>query len=142
MPDNAYHRYQGLRGIYWYWLSRDVRESEWDKWDGLCLTCLEPLERWEDGDCGHVVASARCGEYLRFNRINLTIQHKKCNNPRFSPNAGAMNAIHYDQRYGQGAYERLYAMRKTEAKCPRQDEYRELIKAIPAYERSKKTFVE
>lgn len=127
------------RGMYWYWLSRDVRKKEWEKWGGLCLTCLQPIEKWQDGQCGHIVASKGCGEFLRFNRINLTIQHSKCNNPRFSPNAGALNAIHYDQRHGQGAYERLYAMRKTDAKEPNAEQYRNLIQGLQSYQEALKT---
>jgi len=133
VPDGAYHRYEGLRGIYWYWLSRDVRQSEWEKWDGKCLTCLIPLEDWRQGQCGHVIASAGCGEFLRFNRINLTLQHDHCNNPRYTPNASALNAIHYDQRYGKGAWEKLYAMRKIEARNPSQAQYRALISNLKSF---------
>lgn len=127
-------RYVGLRGIYWYWLSRDVRKTEWEKWNGECITCLVPLATWEEGQCGHMVASSECGEFLRFNRKNLALQHAKCNNPRFNPNAGARNAVHYDMRYGQGAWDRLYALRKVECKNPKQEEYRELIRALPSYQ--------
>jgi hypothetical protein len=137
VPDTAYHRYEGLRGIYWYWLSRDVRESEWIRWNQLCITCLEPIESWQYADCGHIIASARCGEFLRFNRNNLTIQHKGCNNPRISPNADALNAIHYDERYGIGAWKRLYDQRTVKAKTPKQQEYRDLIEALPSYQRAK-----
>lgn len=140
VPDGAYHRYEGLRGVYWYWLSRDVRESEWKRWNKLCLTCLLPVEDWEkDGQCGHIIASHGCGEYLRFNRINLTLQHAKCNNPRFTPMAASLNAIHYDQRYGVGAYEKLYAMKDIEAKQPKTSEYPELIRALQSYQNSLKT---
>jgi len=133
VPDGAYHRYEGLRGVYWYWLSREIRQNEWEKWDGRCLTCLEPLEDWRQGQCGHIVASAGCGEYLRFNPINLTLQHDACNNPRFTPNASALNAVHYDQRYGDGAWEKLYAMRKLEAKHPTQAQYRTLISNLNSF---------
>ncbi len=135
VPDTAkYRRYPGLRGIYWYWLSRDVRRSEWERWGGKCLTCLQIVERWEDGQCGHIIASDGCGEYLRFNRINLTLQHAACNNPRITKHAAALNAAHYDQRYGPGSWERLYGMRKKEASRPTQDEYRALIRALPSYQ--------
>ncbi len=126
-------RYTGLRGVFWYWLSREIRQMEWEKWGGLCITCLGPIENWWDGQCGHIIASKGCGEFLRFNPINLTIQHYKCNNPRFCPNAGALNAIHYDERHGQGAWQRLYEMRKIEAKEPKTAEYRALIQALPSY---------
>lgn len=134
VPDHAYRRYPGLRGIYWYWLSRDIRKSEWERWDKLCITCLLPVDNWENGDCGHIIASHGCGEYLRFNPINLTLQHKHCNNPRITPNAAALNAIHYDQRYGQGAWQALWNIRKTEVKHPTQAEYRALITALPSFQ--------
>lgn len=133
VPDGAYHRYEGLRGIYWYWLSRDVRKKEWEKYNGLCLTCLEQVDDWRNGQCGHVIASHGCGEFLRFNRINLSLQHDYCNNPRITPNASALNAIHYDQRYGQGSWQRLWDMRKTESKTPTQEQYRELISKLDSY---------
>src|SRR3990167_7887321 len=66
-------RYTGLRGIYWYWLSRQVRKEQWEMWEGKCLTCLIPLLTWEEGQCGHVVPSSMCGEFLRLNKINLTL---------------------------------------------------------------------
>lgn len=126
-------RYTGLRGIYWYWLSRDVRKAEWDKW-GNCLTCLKPIEDWQLADCGHIIASRFCGEFLRLNPINLTIQHKGCNNPRFSPHAGVSNAVNYDLRYGQGKFAELYAMRTIHTKEPSQEEYRTLIRRLSSYQ--------
>lgn len=133
VPDGALRRYKGLRGIYWYWLSRDIRQKEWVKWDKRCLTCLEEIDQWELGQCGHVIAANGCGEFLRFNRMNLTIQHPGCNNPRFTPMAAALNAIHYDDRYGQGAYQNLYDLRKMVAKQPSQEEYKALIRGLDSY---------
>jgi hypothetical protein len=137
VPDGAYRRYKGLRGILWYWLSRDVRKDEWERY-GVCITCLEPVEDWHYADCGHMVDAANCGEYLRFLRRNLALQHKKCNNPRFTPSAMALNAVHYDQRYGQGAWEKLYALKKKECKEPTQGEYKDLIRALPSFQEALK----
>lgn len=128
-------RYTGLRGIYWYWLSRDVREKEWLRY-GVCITCLEPIEDWTKADCGHIVASSYCGEFLRLNPANLTIQHKKCNNPRFSPHAGVLNAVNIDKRHGAGFMESLLALRKKEAKEPGQHEYRCLIQSLDSYKKA------
>ncbi len=133
VPDRAYKRYSGLRGVYWYWLSRQVRKDEWETWDGLCLTCLQPIEHWTMGHCGHIIAAQNCGEYLRFLRENLTIQHPHCNSDRITPQAAALNALHYDQRHGQGAWDRLYALKNREAQAPKQDEYRALIRALPSF---------
>lgn len=134
VPDGALRRYKGLRGIYWYWLSLAVRKDEWEKYGGLCLTCLLPIEHWTMGHCGHIVAAQHCGEYLRFARKNLTIQHPACNSDRITPDAAALNAVHYDERHGLGAWEALRSLKKQEAKNPTQGQYRELIRALPSYQ--------
>lgn len=134
VPDGAYQRYTGLRGIYWYWLSREIRKDEWEKYDGLCLTCLKPIEHWTMGHCGHIIAAQNCGEYLRFLRENLTIQHPHCNSDRITPQAAALNALHYDQRYGQGSWDALYALREKKAKTPTQEQYKDLIRALPSFQ--------
>lgn len=130
-----------MRGLYWYWLSLDVRKKEWEKWNGECITCLIPLATWQEGQCGHMVSSAECGEYLRFNKRNLALQHAACNNPRFNPNAGARNAVHYDMRYGPGAWDALYEERKTECKEPKTSEYPALIEALDSYKEYKATLL-
>lgn len=134
VPDTAFRRYKGLRGIYWYWLSRDIRKSEWIKWDKKCLTCLEVIEDWQYADCGHILASRVCGEFLRFNPINLTIQHKGCNNPRFCPQAGVLNTINIDKRMGAGYMEYLLSLRKQETKEPTAEQYHALIRGLKSYQ--------
>lgn len=138
VPDNAYHRYEGLRGIYWYWLSRDVRKSEWERWEKKCLTCQEEIPSWQEGDCGHILPAANCGEYLRFNRRNLTIQHKKCNNPRFTSDAGIRNAVNYDKRFGIGSMSNLLDLKQTDAKEPKTAEYKTLISSLSSYQEALK----
>lgn len=133
VPDNAYHRFKGLRGVYWYWLSRQIRKEDWDTY-GVCITCLQPVQNWIDADCGHILPSSNCGEYLRFYRLNLTLQHKKCNNPRFTPNAGIYNAIHMDERHGEGTIKFLMSLTKKETKEPTGKEYKELIQALSSYQ--------
>lgn len=125
-------RYVGIRGVYWYWLSRDVRKSEWEKY-GICITCLGSIEDWRTEDCGHIIASDRCGEYLRLNRKNLTLQHKKCNNSLWTPQAGVLNTLNMDKRHGAGYMESLRALMTVECKEPTTNEYKELIQALPSY---------
>ncbi len=135
VPDTAYHRFKGLRGVYWYWLSKQIRQEDWEKY-GVCITCLEPIEVWQQADCGHILPSSNCGEYLRFFRLNLTIQHKKCNNPRFTPNAGVLNAIHMDERHGPGTMKYLVSLTKKECKEPTTREYRTLIAELASYQQA------
>lgn len=133
VPDSAYHRFKGLRGVYWYWLSRQVRKEDAEKYE-ICITCLLPIEDWKSVDCGHIIASDGCGEYLRFFRLNLTAQHKGCNNPLFSPSAGVLNALHMEERHGKGTMEHLVSLIKKECKEPTTNEYKELIRALPSYQ--------
>lgn len=126
-------RYVGIRGCYWYWLSRDVRRSEWEKY-GVCITCLETIEDWTIADCGHLIASDRCGEYLRLNRMNLTLQHKKCNNSLWTPQAGVLNTLNMDIRHGAGYMENLRGLISKECKEPTTNEYKELIRALSSYQ--------
>lgn len=138
VPVKANLRYKGLRGIYWYWLSRDVRESEWKKY-GHCITCLKPIADWRLADCGHILPAANCGEFLIFHRENLTIQCKACNNPRFTPDAGIRNAINLEKRHGAGFIECLYEAKKVSVKAPTQQEYKDKIMALPNYIKSLST---
>ena len=133
VPDNAYHRYSGLRGIYWYWLSRDIRKDEWEKY-GVCLTCQQPIEDWHYADCGHIINASKCGEYLRFARENLVIQHKHCNNPRITPDASLLNAVNYNKRYGAGAIEKLYELKKKVISPVKKSEWETRIRALKSYQ--------
>src|SRR3990172_7506544 len=35
VPDWAYHRYEGLKGIYWFWFSRTIRERDYERYSGI-----------------------------------------------------------------------------------------------------------
>lgn len=134
IPDGAWMRYVGLQGVYWYWLSRDVRKEEWNRWGGLCITCEKPIRHWLNGQCGHIIAVRDCKEFLKFNRQNLTIQHPHCNDNEMTPMAAALNLRNYDKRYGAGAWDSLWEMRNIKAKPYSQKELRELIESLPSYQ--------
>ena len=87
VPDWAYHRYEGLKGVYWYWFSRTVRDRDYEKYGGICMTCDGYVEEGSD-QAGHLFAARNCGFALLFHPLNVHLQHSKCNNPRFTPSAG------------------------------------------------------
>lgn len=136
IPVGAWMRYPGLQGVYWYWLSRQVRKEEWEKSGGKCFTCDKKIAHWTQGQCGHIIAVRNCGEYLKFHRDNLRIQMAVCNDQKMTPMAAALNLLAYDRENGAGAWERLWEMRKIPKKPYTQKELRALIEALPSYRAS------
>ena len=138
VPSPTHLRYSGLKGVYWYWLSRQIRKEEWQKY-GVCLTCQEKIPKWEEADCGHILAASKCGFGLLFARRNLTIQHKKCNNPLFTPDAGVRNGINLDKRYGAGFSEKLLSERGKITKEWDKATYEQKIQELPSFQAWKVT---
>lgn len=126
-------RYRGLAGIYWYWLSRQVRQEEYYRY-GKCVSCIRTCPDWRDWDCGHFVASGDGGFATRFLRLNLALQCKACNNPKWSPDAPAFFAVELDRRYGYGTAAMLLKLKGADKKEPTKAEYELLISALPSYQ--------
>ena len=126
-------RYKGMAGIYWYWLSRQIRYEEFVMFGGKCVSCPSILERWEDGDCGHFLASGSGGFATRFMRENLAFQCKRCNNPSWSPSSPAFFAIEIDKRWGTGTAEKILNLKDVAQKEMEPEEYGVLISALPSY---------
>lgn len=129
VPDGAYRRYSGLKGVYWYFFSKFIRERDYREHGGLCMTCLQYVEKGQD-QCGHLFAAKDCGWTLLFHPMNNHLQHAKCNNPRFTPSAGIYNAKNIEERYGKGTLDMLMELKKQKAKEWSASEYREKIKQI------------
>lgn len=129
-------RYKGIAGIYWYWLSRQVREDDFKKYHGKCVSCKAVTSDWHNWDCGHFVASGQGGFLTRFLRQNLALQCKKCNNPMWTPDAPAFYAVELDRRWGQGTAEGLLDMKGIQQKEMKPEQYEEAIKLLPSYQNS------
>lgn len=101
-----YVRYTGLQGVLWCVMSRYVRKSEWEQFDGFCVDgCGRKIEKWQDADCGHFRSAKSLA--TRFARENLGLQTKYCNSPRGgNGNQYAFGKV-IDQRYGTGTADRL-----------------------------------
>lgn len=131
----TYIRYKGLKGVYWFWFSRTVRERDYKEHKGLCMTCLQYVEKGQDQG-GHLFPASKCGFALLFHPKNVHLQHSHCNNPRITPQAGVLNAIHIDQRYGAGTVEMLAKLKGLVIKEWGAAEYRKRICELPAYKAS------
>lgn len=133
LPAAQHLRYTGLAGIYWVYLSRQVRKEDFEKYGGKCVSCKTILNDWREGDCGHFVASGDGGFATRFLRQNLALQCKRCNNPSWRPDAPAFYALEVDRRWGAGTAEYLLSLKGLKQKELKPDQYEELIRALPTY---------
>lgn len=119
---SAWMRYSGLKGIYWHYFSRWIKERDYREWGGLCITCLKPVFR-EDANTCHTFAARRCGFALLFHKLNNHLGHSKCNNPRFTPGAGVLDGLHVEQRYGAGTVASLETLLRANEKEWTKEEY-------------------
>jgi len=94
-------RYRGLKGKYWTLFSEYVRRRDFIAY-GRCVSCNEGISDWRYADAGHFIAAGRCGFALLFDPLNVNLQCKRCNNPRWRPDAGAFYYRGLDARYGAG----------------------------------------
>lgn len=127
-------RYTGIAGVYWHYLSKQVRQEDFEKYGGRCVSCPRRLETPRDGDCGHLVASGAGGFATRFLRQNLALQCKRCNNPSWTPDAPLYFAIEVDRRYGAGTAAHLASLKGVKQKEMKRHEYETAIRALPSYQ--------
>ena len=125
-------RYSGIKGIYWHYFSRSVRMRDYEEHDGLCMTCMLYVDP-HDAQGGHLLPARNCGFALLFHPKNVHLQHSKCNNPRFTPDAGLRNGINIERRY-PGLLTELFKLKEEKQKEWSKDEYQEKIKQLPAYQ--------
>lgn len=126
-------RYTGIAGIYWTYLSRQVRQEDFKKYGGKCVSCNVVLARWQDGDCGHFIASGSGGFATRFMRENLALQCRRCNNPSWVPDASAFFAREVDRRWGAGTAERIMNLKGVKQKEMNKQQYADAIRALPSF---------
>lgn len=99
-------RYKGIKGDFWTVFSQYIRLRDWTKY-GTCISCGNKIDNWKMADCGHYIAAGHCGFSLLFDEKNNNLQCKKCNNPKWTPDAGVFYGIGLDQRYGKGTAKKL-----------------------------------
>jgi hypothetical protein len=104
-------RYNGIKGVYWYYFSIDVRKSDFMKYDGRCISCNKKQRDWRETDAGHFIpASSSRG--MQFIRKNVNMQCKACNGPFANKKATAAGYAYYlNKRYGAGTSDELYEMK-------------------------------
>ncbi len=106
-------RYKGLKGIYWYLLSKYTRQRDFKKYKGECIDmCGKFATDWHDFDAGHYISAGQGGFALLFDDRNVNGQLKACNNPTFSPNSQIGYREGIIKRYGVHILHELEEMYK------------------------------
>jgi 5-methylcytosine-specific restriction endonuclease McrA len=119
-------RYKGLKGKLWEIFSKYVRIRDFLK-HGTCISCGNKLPHWKLGDAGHYVAAGHCGFGLLFDEKNVNLQCKKCNNPKWTPDATIPYGLELDKRFGKGTAAKLWNRRFTITKEHSQTQYQKEI---------------
>ncbi len=100
-------RYKGNKGKFWKVFSQFIRMRDYYKY-GTCVSCGLPLAHWKLCDAGHYIAAGHCGFGLLFDEKNVNAQCKRCNNPKWTPDASVGYKYELDRRFGEGTADSLY----------------------------------
>lgn len=84
---------------YWKVVSNLVRQRDFKKYHGKCVSCNARLERWEDGQAAHWKAWSVCNSYSKYELLNLALSCSNCN--RLSDGQiGTLFGKELQRRYG------------------------------------------
>jgi hypothetical protein len=64
---------------YWKLISDFVRQRDFNKYNGKCVSCKIHLQHWKDGDAAHFKRYSVCNSYFKFNPANIALSCKGCN---------------------------------------------------------------
>ncbi len=86
------------KGVYWYYLSRHVRERDVKKY-GACISCGRPIAV-DTSNAGHFMPAADCGRDLLFDEKNVNGECPRCNSWDETHLLGYAEGL--DLRHGEG----------------------------------------
>lgn len=97
-------RYEGLKGIYWYVVSRYVRTRDLVLWH-RCISCSKWVEDINALQAGHFIAAGTGGAALLFDLRNINGECGYCNGMDGNHLIGYARGL--DERYGEGTAAKL-----------------------------------
>lgn len=100
-------RYTGIKGVLWTIFSRYIRKRDFILYNGRCVSCSTTVSDWKLADPGHYVSVSRGNFRNIFSEKGVNLQCKKCNNPKWTPDASIPYALELDRRYGPGTAEQI-----------------------------------
>lgn len=104
-------RYTGIKGCLWAIFSDYIRLRDFLKY-GRCVSCPHRFENWRDGDAGHYISVTRGNWHTLFDERNVNLQCKRCNNPKWTPDASIPYRVELERRWGVGVADELEALAK------------------------------
>lgn len=121
------YRWAGYKGVLWTIFSKFIRKRDFIKYKGQCVSCKKILEKWELGDAGHYISVTRGSFLTLFNEKNVALQCKKCNNPKWTPDASIPFRQTLIQRYDKKTVDRLEKLSNIPTKGYSELEYKRQI---------------
>lgn len=88
---------------YWKVISDTYREADWKKYK-CCVSCKQRIEHWKDGDLAHFKKYSVCNSWFKFQRENLALSCKGCNQRDDGP-VGHAFGEELKRRYHKGILE-------------------------------------
>lgn len=64
---------------YWGYVSDKIRQEEFEKYKGKCVSCPRVLSSWQEGQCAHYKPWSVCHGYFKYERTNLAFSCPWCN---------------------------------------------------------------
>ena len=64
---------------YWKFTSDKVRQEEFEKYGGKCVSCPRRLQSWQEGQCAHYKPWSVCNGFFKYERSNLAFSCSACN---------------------------------------------------------------
>lgn len=128
-------RYTGIRGVFWYYFSKWVRQRDFKRY-GACISCGKPVESENELQAGHFIAANGCGPDLLFHPLNVNGEHPGCN--KYDKHKLGYER-RLDERHGMGTAQMLkdmyfkYQQGGTVKDHPK-EWYEEQIVALPTYQ--------
>lgn len=118
-------RWVGWKGMYWTIFSMYTRKRDFIKYGGRCVCCGEITDHWRNWDAGHYVSVSNGNAETCFNEKNVHGQCKRCNNPKWTPDASIPFREELIKRIGVKEVLKLEKIRreKKAGKEPTQNEY-------------------
>lgn len=100
----------------WKVVSDLVRERDWHKYQGRCVSCGTYIPDWKAGDAGHWIPWSTCNSWFKFDQMNVALQCKGCNiglARKSRADIGHAFGEELNRRYGIGTTDYLREVNKT-----------------------------
>jgi len=79
LPQSRGHGSSVAQRKLWKLVSDKVRQDEYKKYAGKCVSCHRRLDDWRDGQCAHYKAWSVCNGFFKYETKNMALSCGYCN---------------------------------------------------------------